>query len=172
MNAGQELRVWDRFAAVVEFDVDSGRVISGRRTLGDPKTAPTSGFTKTERGRRGRAFDFAVYRDFDDVYFQAGNKRWRVGDPNVRFSHARLSPISSRFRVEVGGAVDFDFAYAHPLRSLVEMLDPTYDYLDLESDFFLIYVADHFSESGARDDHMEGWTPIRSSPLGSAEIAR
>ena len=153
------LHHWSRARKDVEFDPATGAatVIA----LAAPRSGSEAalGFAEFERALLGARQIFAVFRDGDSVVFSAGAKRWALDRPGLRLVHSRRFPFLSRFRVWEDERLAFSITYLHLGRLLVALLDPTYDKLDQDSDFFLEFVAEHAGSSEWRAHVLEQWAP-------------
>lgn len=156
------LHQWSRAWRDVEFDSATGSARVIRLPTARPDTSPVSGFVAFERFLCGVPTAFALYRQADAVFFSAGCRAWRLGQSDLSFSHTRPFPLFSRFQVLEGSRVAFSFTYSHVGRLLWELLDPTYDKLDEDSDFFLSFVAEQAASPSWLQDVKEHWVPVPS----------
>ena len=135
------LHSWSRVDRDVRFDPVTGRSesipVPGRREL-EP---PIAGFAASERSTSGPLVTFAVYRSGPGIFLSAGARRWLLGAPELRLEHTRRVPFVSRFRVSEGGRPTFVYSYFHFRRLMLALLDPTYDGIDQDHDFFLEFLA-------------------------------
>jgi len=122
-----------------EFDPREGRY---SRRFRVQKDSAACGFGSIERTiEHGRMF-FALYRSRRRVIFQAGSQSWVLNTSRVRFEHRlRADKRSSEFSVLHDGRLAFACSYRHTLRSTMARLDPTYDSIDFEHDYFLGHVG-------------------------------
>ena len=156
------LRHWTYAVRDVELDPVSGR---GRTVpLAAPVVSdvPIAGFAASERTVWGRRTWFAVYRVGDAVVLQVGARRFALGDPSLELEHRRLSPAFSRFTVREGGAVVFQLRYWHPGRLVMALIDPTYDGIDQETDFFLEFLAERADDTAWRERVLTQWVEAGS----------
>src|SRR5262245_39214075 len=137
------LHTWSSLRQDIEFDSASGSATVIKLPAPRPDHAVPRGFADFERQLFGTRQAFAVYRSGDAVFFNAGVRRWELGQPGLRFLHGNPFPFFSRFSVVVADRVVFTIQYPHLGRLLWAMIDPTYDGLDEEHDFFLAFVAKH-----------------------------
>lgn len=162
------LRSWSRAARDVEFDprTGKGRVVAlpGARDEGDE----LSGFAARERPLLGLGEWFAVYRGGDELFFHAGSRRWELQRPEIRLLHERRNPLRSRFLVLEGGREVYAIDYSHVIRSLFALIDPTYDKLDEDSDFFLEFMAAHARDPAWQENALARWT---SAPEAGRTVA-
>jgi len=102
-----------------------------------------SGYGAVERTlEHGRTF-FCIYRSGGRIHFQAGNRCWALDAPGLRFEFQLLaSRTASTFTVHEADEAVFRCTYRHWLRSRLGSMDPTYDYLDFQSDHFLSHIGD------------------------------
>lgn len=155
------LHQWSRAWRDVELDSATGATRIIRLPAPRPDTNPVSGFVSFEHSLGGRRVAFALYREADDLLFRAGSRSWKLGASDLSFSHKHPFPFVSRFQVLEAGRVTFSFTYSHIRRLLWALLDPTYDKLDDDSDFFLLFVADHAADPSWQHYVREHWAPAR-----------
>ena len=151
------LNHWSRAFYDVELEPETGRARRVWLSEARPHGAPLAGFAASERRVLGARCWFALYRAGDAILFQAGSRRWRTDDPAVRFAHHRLLPALSRFAVYVHDRCAFSITYAHAGRLFFAVIDPTYDGIDQESDFFLEFVAEHAGSASWREQVLGIW---------------
>jgi hypothetical protein len=137
------LHAWSTSRRDIEFDPATGSSAVIRLPASRPDTSVPTGFAHIERNLFGPQQVFALFRSGDALYFCAGARRWQLGQPELRFVHSHLFPFFSRFRVLESDRVVFSIVYSHLGRSLVVVMDPTYNNLDEDNDFFLAFVAQH-----------------------------
>jgi hypothetical protein len=89
----------------------------------------------------GRRVPFAAYRSGEATFMSAGRQRWQLGSPTLTFQHQSVLPFISCFQVRENGQLVLSFTYTHIVRSLWPFLDPTYDGIDEDTDFFLAFLA-------------------------------
>jgi hypothetical protein len=152
------LSSWRRADRDIEFDPNTGRGDVIHLHSPRPDDAPISGFAESERGIGGTRRFFAVYRERDDIFFNAGPQRWRLGTLGLRFEHDRRNPFVSGFLVTHSGELAFAFSYTHLGRLLLALADPTHDRMDQEADFFLGFIAAHASSPEWLQNVRERWT--------------
>lgn len=148
---------WNRAAWDVEFNPVSGAAVLVKRGTPAREGEPITGFAQFERRIAGARQVFALFRSGDSIVFSAGATHWRLGEPGRRFEHSRGLPFLSRFRVLEGDRVAFSIHYSHVRRLLVALIDPTYDKLEQDSDFFLEFVAEHAHSADWRAHVLERW---------------
>jgi hypothetical protein len=153
------LHHWSQARRDVEFDAATGSAHVVRLPAPRPDTGPVSGFVAFERALWGRSVPFALYRSGDDLFFSAGRRAWNLGQSRLSFSHGRPIAFVSRFQVLESGRVVFSFWYSHVARLLLEALDPTYNDLDQEHDFFLAFVAQYAATASWQRNVRERWVP-------------
>jgi len=158
------LQAWNTVWQDFEFDKDRG---SARSVwLRSPQHAagpgevrePRHGFGAFERSVRGARWFFALYRKGESLFFSAGSRRWDLEQPGLGFSHVRLGPFLSCFRVLESGRTAFTFVYWHVGRFLVASTDPTYDGIDEDADFFLVFVAEYASRADWQANVRQNWS--------------
>jgi hypothetical protein len=136
------LHHWTHARKEIEFDVSTGqaRII----TLYRPrrKESDCSGYSTYESDLFGRREHFAVFKNAEGIAFYAGKQHWQLNDPAVKIFHTRPLPFLSRFTVTVLGEIEYRITYTHFLRTLFLFIDPTYDKIDQDADFFLEFVAE------------------------------
>jgi len=123
-----------------------------------PDDTPTSGFAESERGLCGTRQFFAVYREREDIFFNAGPQRWCLGSPGLCFEHDHRFPFVSRFRVIQSGEVVLAFSYPHFGRLLLALADPTYDKINQDTDFFLEFIAEQANSPEWIQNVCERWS--------------
>jgi hypothetical protein len=159
------LRAWRRASLAVDFEPQTGRVIFLNTDPAALDTTPLSGFASVERSLFGRPVSFAVYRLAEGLFFSAGRHRWPLADPNLSFRHVLLLPCVSRFQVRSRGTAAFSFTYPHLGRFVIGLLDPTYDGIDEDTDFFLKFVAANGSSPSWRSAVERQW--IKGGPTSA-----
>jgi len=151
------LHAWSTMKRDVEFDPVTGSATMV--TLPTPRldTSVPTGFADFERQVLGARQVFALFKSGNILFFSAGARRWELGQPGLRFVHGRPFPFLSRFRVIESDRVVFSILYSHLGRVLLELIDPTYDKLDQESDFFLSFVAEYATSPEWQAQARERW---------------
>jgi hypothetical protein len=131
-------RLFNRLWQTAVFDTETGR---GRWFS---RLAPTSDGYAYHRWGRGW---FAIYRPGPkpDLVFQAGKRRFEM-DGQLEFRNQRQG-LRRRFTVSSDGAEVYRLEYRILPR---ELLDPTFDALDLEISDFFAYVTMWGNESLGR----------------------
>lgn len=155
------LHRWNRAAQDIEFDPESGSASLIKLDGPRDESAVPVGFAQFERTLFGARQVFAVFRRGDSVIFAAGSRLWQLDQPDLRLLHSRPRPFCSRFSVIEGGGVAFSILYSHVGRLFFAHLDPTYDRLDEETDFFLSFVAEYGSSPEWQANVLERWLPGR-----------
>ena len=132
-----------------EFDPREGRY---SRRFRAQKDSPVCGFGAVERTiERGPMF-FALYRSDRKVMFQVGPQSWALNAAGLRFEHRlRADRKSSEFSVFEDDRLAFACSYHHAVRSTMAKLDPTYDNIDFEQDYFLGHVGNLVPPLSDRD---------------------
>ena len=154
------LHAWRTVWRDVEFDPATGSTSVIKRQTARADTAVPSGFAHFERDLfRGRRQAFALFRSGDALFFCAGRHRWKLGQPGLRFAHDHPFPFLSRFRVFESDRVVFSSSYSHIGRLLFALLDPTYDKIDEDSDFFLAFVAENAQSPEWQANIRNRWEP-------------
>ena len=151
------LHHWSRAKRDVEFEPATGAAAVVELDAPRDGSEVTRGFAGFERGFLGARQAFALFRSGDSVVFSVGGKQWHLDTPGLRFGHSRRVPFLSRFTVWEGDRLAFSFSYTHLGRLLVAVLDPTYDKLDQDSDFFLEFVAEHAGSPEWRAHVVQQW---------------
>jgi hypothetical protein len=154
------LFAWRRSDCDIEFDPASGSAKVLKLSAPRPSEAPCFGFAQFERSIAGSRIVFAVYHQRETVFFSAGASRWPLGSPHIRLEHERRVPFTSRFRVVVAGRPEFSFEYLHIGRWLFELMDPTYDAIDQDSDFFLEFLAEQAGSPQWLGNVRERWLSV------------
>jgi hypothetical protein len=122
-----------------EFDPGEGRY---SRRFRAAKDSAVCGFGTVERTIEHGNMFFALYRSDRTVVFQAGPQSWALNTGRLRFEHRlRVDTRSSEFSVFQDDRLAFGCSYRHPVRSTMARLDPTYDNIDFEKDYFLGHVG-------------------------------
>lgn len=125
-----------------DWIVDSDTGVATRVRLQAPRqpTSPILGFADTEHSLDGHQHTFAIYFERDSLYFSVGSRRWLLSETDIRFSH-RARPFVSTFQVHEGHSIAFAITYAHLRRTELAVIDPTYDGIDFDHDYFLGFIA-------------------------------
>jgi len=155
------LHHWGHAWRDVEFDAATGFARIIRLPVPRPDTSPVSGFVAFEHALWGASVAFALYRAGDDLFLSAGRRTWNLGQSGLSFSHRQPFPFISQFQVLEFGQVVFSFSYSHLGRLLWALLDPTYDKLDEDQDFFLAFVAEYGVTPSWQHNARERWVPAR-----------
>lgn len=122
-----------------EFDPRQGRY---SRRLRAQKDSAVCGFGSVELTTEHGPMLFALYRSGGTIVFQAGPQSWRLNTSSLRFEHRlRADKRSSEFSVFQDDRLAFACSYRHAFRSIMARLDPTYDNIDFEHDYFLGHVG-------------------------------
>src|SRR5262249_35428386 len=140
---GMRLHAWNTVWRDVEFDPQMGSASIIKLPAARPDTSVPTGFAHFEKARLGRRQVFALFMVGDALFFSAGTQRWQLDQPGLEFVHSHPFPFLSRFQVIDSGRTVFSITYSHLGRLLFALLDPTYDKIDEDSDFFLAFVAEH-----------------------------
>jgi hypothetical protein len=137
------LHHWTHPQKEIEYDLSSGK--SQIVYLDKPRDekAICPGFSARERGLFGRKENFAILNDGEGIVFCARKKIWNLTDPNVKVKHSRFFLFLSSFCVSVSGKNEYSIIYSHIGRMLIMLIDPTYDKIDQDGDFFLEFVAEN-----------------------------
>lgn len=151
------LHAWSTVWRDIEFDPGTGSASVVKLRAPRPDTSVPTGFADFERSLLGPRQVFALFRSGDAVFFSAGARRWQVDRPGLRFVHSRPFPFLSRFRVLESGRVVFSILYCHVGRLVFEIIDPTYDRLDEEAAFFLLFVAEYAQSPEWQASVRERW---------------
>lgn len=124
---------------VKEFDTETGSV----------SPAPKSEWGSTGFGSlwRQNGKIFALYRDDESLLLQHETYKWRL-TPDYKVSWKPYF-IFKNFKIKYQGNTVFSIWYI-PKDLFFSLIDPTYDYLDAESDDFFLYVKSMWESWGAR----------------------
>ena len=159
------LRYWTHSQKDVEYDPESG--VSTVIKLDSPRKEGEAcpGFSAKEKHSLGLYVNFAIFKDERGVVFYAGSKGWSLNSQEVKLSHSRPFPCFSRFRVFESGECVFSFTYSHLGRSLYAFVDPTYDKIDQDADFFLEYVAENATSKEWLSNIENIWSSASTQPI-------
>lgn len=120
------LDAWRNLTHDIEFDPHTGTAAVITRPAPRPDTSVPIGFAGFEKPLFRQPIAFALFKSGDALYFAAGDRRWRLGQPGLRFVHSHPFPFFSRFRVFESDRVVFSIVYPHVRRLLAAFADPTY----------------------------------------------
>lgn len=151
------LHAWGTTTRDIEFDPATGSAAVIKLPESRPDTTVPAGFAHFEQGLFRARQVFALFRSGDTLFFSAGARRWQLGQPGLRFVHSFPVPFLSRFRVFESDRVVFSIWYSHVGRLLFAVMDPTYDKLAEESDFFLAFVAEYAQSPEWQAQVRERW---------------
>lgn len=135
------LRNFGRFGNFIALDTASGNYRFFRsaedppRLCGHASVEPLWGFPCL----------FALYSENEKVWLQVDRKRRDVTDGVVSSRWKNFGHAFSRLDVEFTRGESCHYFLMHPLRTLAPLLDPTYDYMDLESDHFFLFLHNYLS---------------------------
>jgi hypothetical protein len=136
------LNHWAHSQKEIEFDTCEGvGQILGLDKPRDHKSR-CSGFSAKEKHILGQQEYFAIVQTQVNTLFYAGKQCWILGNTNLELQHKRIFPFLCTFQVIESGVVKYSIIYSRLLRSLGMFIDPTYDKIDQDSDFFLEFVAE------------------------------
>jgi hypothetical protein len=152
------LQAWSSAWRDIDFDPATGSASAIRLPGARPDSAPLCGFAQFERRVFGAREVFALYRSGDALFFSAGARRWKLGDPGLRFTHGHRGPFMSNFRVVESEGVGYSLLYPHVGRTVYAIVDPTYDGIDRDSDFFLAFVAENAQKTEWQENIRERWS--------------
>ena len=137
------LHHWTHPRKEIEFNLNDGTARVFELSEDRPENSICPGYSASERRAFGGREHFAVYKLNSDIVFNAGRKSWNLSDDAVEVEHTRPYPFFSRFSVKVSGKTEYSINYCHLGRLLYMCLDPTYDKLEQDADFFLEFVAEN-----------------------------
>jgi len=137
------LHHWTHPQKEIEYNLKSG--VSKEINLNEPhkEGEPCPGFSAKEKRLFGPYVSFAIFKDENGIMFYAGSKGWPLSDQEIKFSHSRPFPFLSRFCVHDSEKIAFSIIYSHLGRLLYTLIDPTYDKLEQDADFFLEFIAEN-----------------------------
>ena len=137
------LHHWTHPKKEIEFDIDvgQGKVIE----IDSPrdKNSECPGFAFSEKRFFGKNECYAIFKSNNDLVFCAGNLKWVLSNKNLKICHWHPFPFFSRFSISVSGVKEYSITYCHFSRMLYALIDPTYDKIDQDSDFFLEFIAEN-----------------------------
>jgi hypothetical protein len=154
------LSAWRRSWLAYAFDRETAGY--ARRLVRLGEHLPISGFGAVEKTREhGRTF-FALYRWGRQIWFQAGQHRWRLDAVGLQLGY-RVLPggRSSEFTVRAGDDLAYHCTYGHRLRSLFNRGERAGDTVDLETGHFLAHVAGQPLPLGDSDAWYDGEASIK-----------
>lgn len=152
------LNHWSRAKLDVDFDPATGTAGVIRLSEARPDNSQLTGFAACERRLVGSQTWFAIFRDGEGLVFSAGPQHWRLGAVGVEFKHRRLLPFVSQFQVYEDGRSVYSITYTHFRRLLFAIMDPTYDKIDQESDYFLEFVAENANDDAWQENVKGIWS--------------
>jgi hypothetical protein len=151
------LHAWKTVWRDVEFDPRSGSASTIKLSSPRPDTSAPIGFAHYERSLFGPRQVFALFKVGDALFFSAGARRWQLDQAGLQFVHTHPFPFLSRFRVVESGQAAFSITYSHVGRLLFALLDPTYDKIDEDTDFFLAFVAEYAQSAEWQANARQRW---------------
>ena len=118
----------------------------------------SSGYFAIERPMFRPPIALALYLSNQNLYFQAGPRRWSLAQPGLRFQFAELpfGPFA-RFQVLEESQPTWQLTYSYLGRSLDALIDPTYDALEFQNDHFLSFVAETAITTEWQTNAKEKW---------------
>jgi hypothetical protein len=134
------LGAWRRSWLAYSFDRYGGEF--SRRLIRLGEHLPISGFGTIEKTHEhGRLF-FSLYRWGGRIWFQAGERSWRLDSPDLRLAYRSLpGGRVSEFAVIENARIGFRCSYANGLRGLFARAADPSDNVDCEGRHFLAHVA-------------------------------
>ena len=134
------LGAWRRSWLAYSFDRYGGDF--SRRFVRLGEHLPISGFGTIEKTlEHGRLF-FSLYRWGGQIWFQAGDRSWRLDSPDLRLAYRSLpGGRISEFAVIENARIGFRCSYANGLRGLFARAGEAGDNVDCEGRHFLAHVA-------------------------------
>lgn len=130
------LRHWGSVAGTRGLLLDPDR---GTVTAGGDVDGSLDGFYRWF-GIPGRRTLWALYRDGDGIRLRIGGSCWDTLDGRVRVELDWPRFGVARFRIRVDGRIDHESRRSYPFRSLIARIDPTYDAIEYETDFFEAFI--------------------------------
>src|SRR5262249_12800310 len=158
--AGGTMRLheWNSVSHDIEFDPHTGS--ASRIELPDARsdTAIPTGIGCFEKRLFGPREVFALYKRGDAMFFSAGARCWPLAQPGLRFDHDHPYPFFSRFRVFESDEEVFSFLYTRRgARLFLEIFDATYDAVDEEVDYLLVFVTRYATSAEWQAQVRERW---------------
>jgi hypothetical protein len=134
------LGAWRRSWLAYSFDRYGGDF--SRRVIRLGEHLPISGFGAIEKTlEHGRLF-FSLYRWGGRIWFQAGDRSWRLDTADLRLGYRSLpGGRVSEFAVIENARISFRCSYANGLRGLFARAGEAGDNVDCEGRHFLAHVA-------------------------------
>jgi len=156
---GESVRLhhWTHPQKEIEFDLSRGTSEVVKLDGPRDQNAVCPGYAATEKQFMGRKQHFAIFKSGNGIVFHAGKKHWQLNDSSVKVKHSRPYPFLSRFCIEVSGHKEYSIIYSHLVRVLFMFIDPTYDKIDQDADFFLEFVAENGTTSEWLKHATEHW---------------
>lgn len=142
-----KLHHWTHPLKEIVFDINTGQASTSLLNEQRNDNSDCPGFSASESKVFGPKVNFAIFRNDNGIVFYAGKRSWLLNDKNVEIIHSRPFPFLSRFTVKVSGEIDYVITYSHFLRVMYMLIDPTYDKLEQDADFFLEFVAENCKSS-------------------------
>jgi len=130
---------WRRYNRKFELDTKSNNFKIIKQ---DQDEYQFDGFASLEPILGGLKRLYAVYGYDQKVWFRADNDIWDITNRNIdcSVSFAYLNTVSY-FSIFIDGEKMHAATLFHPVRAGMALIDPTYDYLELESDHFFVFLA-------------------------------
>jgi len=136
------LACWNSVWVTGRFNPRTGAL--WRLPLPSPRKAgaPLAGYCALERTLNGIRLPVVIYSCGTFLRLHVGPSVWQLPDPSISFVHTSVEGVTqSSFSVLCNGADALSFSYRHRIRSAIASVDPTYDGLDHEADYFLSFLA-------------------------------
>jgi hypothetical protein len=108
-----------------------------------PNKDKLQGYGANENRVFGKRVEFVIVIEKGNLNFYAGNKKWNLEQGNIKFKHERNIPFLSKFQIFNNSQCEFSITYSHIGRLLYSFIDPTYDKLEQDSDFFLEFITEN-----------------------------
>ena len=154
---------WDRRTVERCFDLKTGEEVKG-----PPRPRP-------EGERRNELCGYAakcksgyvlVYLSRDGLWLQFRDRRYRLDDGSVSFSHRpALRGVLSSLSVQ-NGAATTTIRSLSAARLWLPLLDPAYDDLDAEQEDFLRWIARHANDERWVKWITERWETVEAREAG------
>lgn len=152
------LRHWTHPCKDIEYDPFSGTSQTIQLETPRDNHAVCFGYAASEKRFWGRKEHFAIFKNSQGIVFYAGKRCWQLNNPAISMTHSRPFPFLSRFVIEVSGQKDYTLTYSHIGRLLYTFIDPTYDKIDQDDDFFLEFIAENALSKSWQQQASDVWS--------------
>ena len=131
------LKNWKRHNKYYDFDETKNRI--KKTFIEENENIKINGFLSFEKSMIGFKRIFCVYSQYDELFFLAGKNKWKIDNEHStifkqKFFYSSFTLLHKRSKI-------YEFKYLTIFRTLFVIIDPTYDFIDSESDNFIFYFS-------------------------------